>query len=520
MSNKPGNPIKGIFRTELGVLFRLYPVFRRYLKDRRKIKKEKEHKYDPKIEYNGVRAMKAFIDLGPTFIKLGQVLSARPDLLPNEYVASFQKLQDDVPAAGFAFVRPIIERNLGRIEEVFDEFNEDAVSGASLGQVYTAVYKGSKVAVKVNRPFVKDRLKKDLVVLKRLLKLGKNRIDKFLYISLENVINDFSSRIYDELDYNKEKSNMDRIRKNISERERVIIPKVIEELSGQEVLVMEHIDGIKITDFSKLKKMGINTARLAFSLDLMFIRMVLKDDIFHGDPHPGNISVTNEGKLILYDFGMVGVLDEKTREDLIALYVGMISSDVDIIIDALISLNALSPAANRGVIRRSLELSIANLKGINPEESEIRELFAIANDVIFEFPFRLPRALVLYMRMAGLLEGICRGLDPEFKFIRVLRQILYNEGVLNTFYSTQLMKFFSKSVLNIEKGLEVLPLLKRTLEERVEPKLVRRRSRTEISIFLGFSLVALAILYGTFPTYSLILIAVVIALFIGTIARR
>ena len=520
MRSKPDNPVRGVLRSEIRVLLKLYPVFRRYVKDRKRIKREKEHVYDPRIEYNGLRAMNAFVELGPTFIKLGQMLSARPDLLPNEYVSSFQKLQDDVPAADFAHVKPILERNLGELGKTFEEFDQTAVSGASLGQVYTAVYKGRKVAVKVNRPYVKQRLKKDLVVLKRLVKHAKNRVDSFLYISLENVINDFSSRIFDELDYRKEKSNMERIRKNISKRENVIIPEIVEELSGEEVLVMQHVEGVKITDVQELRRRGYDTARLAFSLDLMFIRMVLKDDIFHGDPHPGNISVSADGKLILYDFGMVGTLDENTRENLIALYVGMITSDADVIIDALVSLNALSPAANRGVIRRSIELSIANLKGINPEESEIRELFAIANEVIFEFPFRLPRALVLYMRMASLLEGICRELDRDFRFIRVLRQILYNEGVLNEFYRSQLIKFAAKSIMSIEKGLDALPLIKRALEERDAPLNRKRSVKTEISIFLGFALLSLALFYSYFPFYSLILIPIVLAAFAATVLKK
>lgn len=521
MSENVENPNKGVLRQEIHVIRKLYPVFRRYIKDRNKIKKEKEHQFDPRIEYNGKRAVEAFIELGPTFIKLGQVLSARPDLLPNEYISSFQRLQDDVPPEDFTLVRPLIEKNLGKLEDVFEEFNPEAISGASLGQVYLARVKGKNVAVKVNRPYVSQRIQKDLYVVRRLLRFARGRIDNFLYISLENVIEDFSSRIYDELDYLKEKANMDRIRKNISGREKVIIPAVIEDLTTKEVLVMEYIEGIKITDLKGLKEKGIDTEKLAFHLDLMFIRMILKDDMFHGDPHPGNISVTDDGTIILYDFGMVGRLDGKTRDSLITLYVGLLSSDSDLIIDALLSLNALSPAANRGIIRRSIEVSMAGLRGINPDEREVREIFAIANDVIFEFPFRLPRALVLYMRMSSLLEGICMHLDPNFRFIRVLRQILYNEGVLNTFYTSQLKKFLSQSVISIEKGLEILPLMKRRLEEGNGEVPVQKSSRRiEISIFLGFALVALAFMYRYYEIPSLILMIAAGIGFLATILRK
>ncbi|MCL4314693.1 MAG: AarF/ABC1/UbiB kinase family protein [Candidatus Thermoplasmatota archaeon] len=520
MTENEGNPYRGVLRQEIHVIRRLYPVFRRYVKDRNRIKKEKDHQFDPKIEYNGKRAVEAFIDLGPTFIKLGQVLSARPDLLPNEYIASFQRLQDDVPPEDFKLVKPLLEKNLGKLEDVFEEFDPVAISGASLGQVYLARTRGKRVAVKVNRPNVSERIRKDLYVIRRLLRFARGRIDNFLYISLENVIEDFSSRIYDELDYLKEKSNMDKIRKNISGREKVIIPRVIEDLTTKEVLVMEYIDGIKITDRNRLMEKNIDLQKLAFHLDLMFIRMILKDDLFHGDPHPGNISVTEDGTIILYDFGMVGRLDGKTRDSLITLYVGLLSSDADLIIDALLSLNALSPAANRGIIRRSIEVSMAGLRGINPDEREVREIFAIANDVIFEFPFRLPRALVLYMRMSSLLEGICMHLDPDFRFIRVLRQILYNEGVLNTFYSSQLKKFISQSIISVEKGLELLPLMKRKLEEENGDARTKSSRFVEISIFLGFSLVALAFMYRYYELPSLILMAAAGVGFLIALIRR
>ncbi len=196
-------------------------------------------------ERNGRKAVETFIELGPTFIKLGQILSARPDLLPKEYLKSFERLQDDVPPAPpFEKVKPIIERNIGRIEDVFEEFNTNAISGASLGQVYRAKYRGGvEVAVKVNRPDVEFIIKRDLVVIERLLKLAEGRIENFLYLSLRNVINDFKVRIFDEIDYRKEAENARRIMQNTSGRERVIVPEVFREVSGKEVMVSRFYRG-------------------------------------------------------------------------------------------------------------------------------------------------------------------------------------------------------------------------------------------------------------------------------------
>lgn len=511
---------KGIRRDELRVLLKLYPVFRRYMKDRERAKKDKETSWDPAREQNGNKAVNAFIDLGPTFIKLGQVISARSDLLPREYLRAFETLQDKVPPAPFSETRQIIERNTGKIEDVFDDFDTEAISGASLGQVYKAVYKEKDVAVKVNRPNVENILRRDIVVINRLLKLGKNRIERFLYASIYNVVQDFSSRIYDEIDYIKEKENIVRIGSNLQERgEQVIVPAVIEDISSKEVLVMEYVRGTKITDVEGLKRLGLDLERLSFRVDLLFIRMLLRDDIFHADPHPGNLSVGEDGTIILYDFGMVGNLDNETRYSLLKLYAGLVEMDPDMVIDSLLAMHALSPAANRGIIRRTMELAIAGLTGKKIEDREVREVFDVANDVIFEFPFRLPQSLVLYMRMSSILEGVCKQLDPNFRFIAVLREILYNEGLLDEFYRNQLLEFGKKAIISIEKGLDVLPALKRRLDE-MDSQMPQKTSRkTEVSIFLGFGLVTLAFFYQHFPRISLVLIIADLIAF-GLVLRK
>lgn len=514
------NLFKGIRRAELKVFFKLFPVFRRYLKDRDRAKKDEEGAWSYEREKNGAKALQAFISLGPTFIKLGQVLSARPDLLPKEYLSSFQKLQDEVPAAPFQEVLPTIQRNLGNVDEVFEEFNREAISGASLGQVYYARYKGREVAVKVNRPNIEHVLKRDLIVINRLLRLVRGRVENFLYISVYNVISDFNSRIYDEIDYRKEAENSRRIARNLKGKEDVVVPEVIEEVSGKEVLVLEYRKGIKITDIEALKNADIDLKKLAFRVDLLFMRMLLRDDIFHADPHPGNISVTPDGTIILYDFGMVGNLDKKTRFSLLSLYDGLVNTDPDAIMEALISMGALSPAANRAVMRRSMEMAISSFQGKNPEESEISELFEIANNVIFEFPFRLPRSLVLYMRMSSLLEGVCMSLDPDFKFVKVLRQLLYSEGLLDELYRQQLSEFARKAIVSIEKGLDVLPLLKKKLEDDLNRMPEKRDRKIPASIFLGSVLLGSLIMLPHRPLLSLVVMLADLAGFAYVLLKK
>lgn len=513
--------LKGIRREELRLFLKLFPVFRRYLKDREAAREAGEKEWSYTREARGKKAVEAFISLGPTFVKLGQVLSARPDLLPKEYISAFERLQDDVPAAPFEEVEPIIERNLGKAEEIFDEFSKEAISGASLGQVYLAKYKGKDVAVKINRPNVENTLKRDLAVINRLLKLAKGHVENFLYLSVSNVINDFNSRIFDEIDYRKEAANTNRIRKNILKRDDAIIPRIIDEISGKEILVTEYYGGTKITNVEELKKNEVDLENLAYRIDLLFMRMLLRDDIFHADPHPGNISVTPEGRIILYDFGMVGNLDDQTRFSLLSLYQGLSEYDADSIIDALLSLNALSPAANRGVIRRSIEIAMKGLDGRSAENTEIRDLMEIANGVIFEFPFRLPRPLVLYMRMSSLLEGVCLTLDPNFKFVKVLRQLLYREGLLDELYRKQLQDFARKAIVSIEKGLDVLPLLKRRLEEESQESPTKKESKkVPASIFLGFALLSSVLLINTMPLLSYSMLVLDLAGFAALLIKK
>ena len=500
--------MRGARRSELRVFLKLFPVFRKYLRDRDRAKKEEESKWDFTRERNGKRAVDAFISLGPTFIKLGQVLSARPDLLPKEYLKSFEKLQDEVPPAPFETVEPLLVRTLGNLGEVLDRFDRNAISGASLGQVYRAAYRGREVAIKVNRPGVQDTLRRDLYVINRLLRLVKGRVENFLYVSVTNVINDFNSRIYDEIDYRKEAANIEHIRRNLRGRTGILIPRVIPELSSSDVLTMEYLDGIKITDVEAIRAAGLDMKRLAWRVDLLFMRMLLRNDLFHADPHPGNISVTPQGEIVLYDFGMVGVLDEKTRFSLLSLYSGLVDTDPDAIMDALISMGALSPAANRAIMRKTMEMAIADFHGKSPEESEVRELFEIANNVIFEFPFRLPRSLVLYMRMSSLLEGICLQLDPEFKFVKVLRELLYQEGLLDELYRKQMQDFVRKAIVSVEKGLDALPLLKRRLEEIDQPINNRKDRKVPASIFLGSVLIAAVLVLPRMPVPSVVVMLI------------
>ena len=511
---------KGLFRRELKIFFSLYPAFRKFLKDRKTAKTENGKDWDYRRERNGKSAVEKFIELGPTFVKLGQILSARPDLLPKEYIRSFELLQDSVPPAPFSEVEPIIRKNLGNYKEIFEDFNPESISAASLGQVYRARYKGKDVAVKVNRPNVEFMVKRDIIILDKILHFARGRLENFLYVSLTNILREYRKRIIQELDYLRESSNSKRIAKNIQGREKVIVPAIYDDLTTSQVMVMDYISGTKITDVKSLKEKGINVSKLAYDLDISFIRMLLSDDIFHADPHPGNLSVTDKGEIILYDFGMVGVLDSNTKFYLMSLYDGLTRGDIDQIVDSLIGVKALSPAANRGVIKRSVDLGMSGLSGKRAEESEIRELLEVANDVVFEFPFRLPTSLVLYMRMSSLLEGICLLLDPDFKFVKVLIKLFRDEGLLKELYEKQISMFLEESVRSIEAGVSILPLLRRKLESEEAQVIQPRSGNIPMSIFGGFLVLGGVYEFGKAQLLGIVMITIGIIAGILSMRRK
>ncbi|MDG6899586.1 MAG: AarF/ABC1/UbiB kinase family protein [Nitrososphaerota archaeon] len=504
------------------VVFRLLMVGLRYRSDRKRIRRAKGKIADPeKYRDHGRKAVEAFIELGPAFVKLGQLLSVRPDVLPEPYVEEFARLQDDVPSAPFEQVKPAIESSIGPIEMAFDSFDQSAISGASLGQVYQARYRGAEVVVKVNRPGIGEEVSVDIKVLRRLVPLVGRFIDRGLRTSAESIVDQFSLTIMEEMDYKKEAEHLKAIKRNLRGDRGVIVPEVFSELSSGSILVMKRVTGIKIGDVDALDAAGIDRKRLARKVARVFLSMLLGDEIFHADPHPGNISVTREGKIILYDYGMTGTLDEETRTNLIRFYLALLEGDPDRVVDMMLRLGILDPMANRMVVRRGIELAIADMHGKNVEETEVKALMEVANRTIYQFPFRLPRNLVLYMRMSSILEGVCIKLDPDFRFVRMLGGLLQDEGLVNEAYKRDVIDEIAKLRSGLEAALEVAPLLKSVLEDyksRSIPPGGSGRFLSGALAGLGVSgLVASAFYFGTmlgkagFATSLLLLAAAALA---------
>jgi predicted unusual protein kinase regulating ubiquinone biosynthesis (AarF/ABC1/UbiB family) len=450
------------------VILKLLPIVINFRRDRRKwVKHEGKNIDEQKFRKHAKKALKAFIELGPSYIKLGQWLSSRADLLPLPYLEELSKLQDEVPPADFSKVKPIIESELGKIVNIFESFNTSALSGASLGQVYLAKYANRDVIIKISRPNIEEVIENDIYILKKILPLATKFIDPNLAFSAEGMLSQFIETVYEEMDYRIEADNLITIKRNLAGDNSVIIPSVFLERTSKHVLTMEYIPGIKITDITALDVKSIDRAMLVTRVHRLFFKMLLRHNIFHADPHPGNISVADNGAIILYDFGMVGRLDNKTRLKLIRLYLGMIDKDPARTVNVLLELGTLESTVNRHVVEKAIDLSIQSLYGKEVDKMEVKALTDLANKTMSRFPFRLPKNLALYMRMASIIEGIYQHHKVKIHFVKVLANILEGEGLLREAYIEEARISIQRIGKNIESALNVAPLLQSYLETQL-----------------------------------------------------
>ena len=480
------------------VLVKLLPSILALRKDRKKwVNQEKNQIDSEEFRKNARKVLNTFISLGPVYIKLGQWLSSRADILPQPYLEELSKLQDSVPSAPFDQVKPIIENELGPIKEKFDEIDPDSISGASLGQVYRGSVSGQQIVVKVKRPGIEKIVEKDLKVLKKVLPLALRFVDPNLRYSAKAMLSQFIETIHEEMDYTNESKNLKKIKQDMEENSKVVVPAVYDDFSSKNVLTMEYLPGIKVTNVQALDEKGIDREQLVIDVHKVFFTMLLKHSIFHADPHPGNISVTDDGKLILYDYGMVGRINNETRFKLIRLYLALVEKNPPRVVNAMNDLGMLIPGYNREVIEKGIELSIRAMHGNKPDEMEVQSLMELANQTMSKFPFLLPKNLALYMRMASIIEGIYKTHDVDFKFVKVLKNILEEENLIPRAYVEELKISFENFSKSIDSAIRLGPEMQRMMDEAK----IFMKKRKPMALLSG-SIFASAIFIGSVFLYQ------------------
>ncbi|WP_049890264.1 ABC1 kinase family protein [Natronorubrum sulfidifaciens] len=466
--------------------------------------------------------LESLLTLGPTFIKLGQLLSTRPDILPPSYIEVLASLQDDVPPAEWAGAKAVLEDELGPLEDNFAAFETEAISGASLGQVYRArldaetdsgrdnLDYGRDVAVKIRRPEIEPLVKADLRVIRWSLPILLYFVGESRAFSLENLADEFAKTIREEMDYEREAAMLQEIRDNFDGDDRFVIPDVIESHSGPRVLTMEYIEGTKINDVEELDRKGIDRTQVAEDLQRSYLQMIIDDGVFHADPHPGNLAVTDEGQVVFYDFGMSGRVDEFIQQKIVEFYIAVANQDIDAILDALTEIGTLSPDADRAVMAEVMELAIQDARGEDIEQYRVNQIIGQIEDSIYEFPFRLPKNLALVLRVATVVEGVCVTLDSEFDFIDTATSYLTEQG----YREESIRKYLEESGQQLRRTGESLT--------RIAPKAERtldRLERDDQFIRIGvedsngvFTTLAKRIIYGLLLTMSLFSMGVLYAL--------
>ncbi|NGM68005.1 AarF/ABC1/UbiB kinase family protein [Natronolimnobius sp. AArcel1] len=468
--------------------------------------------------------LESLLTLGPTFIKLGQLLSTRPDVLPPSYIEVLSALQDDVPAADWADAKAVLEDELGPVDERFLEFETEPISGASLGQVYRArvadptapadapdaADRSRDAAVKIRRPGVEELVRTDLQVIHWALPILLYFVDDARAFSLENLADEFSKTIREEMDYEREAEILREIQSNFDGDDRYVIPDVIESHSGPRVLTMEYVGGTKINDVADLEQRGVDRSQVAENLQLAYMQMIIDDGVFHADPHPGNLAVTDDGRIVFYDFGMSGRVDEFVQSKIVDFYIAVANQDIDAILDALIEIGTLSPEADRAVMANVMELAIQDARGEDIEQYRVQQIIGQVEDSIYEFPLRLPKNLALVLRVATVVEGVCVTLDSDFDFIATATDYLVDEG----YREESIRQYLSESGHQVRRSAESLT--------RIAPKTERtldRIDRDDLYVRIGvedskdvFALLAKRLIYGMLLTMSVFSMGVLYAL--------
>jgi predicted unusual protein kinase regulating ubiquinone biosynthesis (AarF/ABC1/UbiB family) len=412
----------------LHILLRLAPLVLAFLVDRRRFivvgrparRSEADHAKRAR------RLTTTLAELGPTFIKLGQVLGIRADIVPEPYLSALATLTDQVPPLAPGVAERVIAEAEGRtVEELFERFDPEPLAAASLGQVHRARYQGQDVVVKVLRPGVDDLVQQDLRISFRVLFSLHVLFPNHHVRAIAAIVSEFATRIAEELDFEEEARHAALLRRNFADDPRVVVPRVVEALTRRQVLVLEFVAGTRVDRLHDRIAAGeVRLDDLIATLSELYVRMMLVDGVFHADPHPGNVLLDDEGRIVFLDFGMVLRVEQETRTRLMKTVLAAVRQDADGVINGFYELGILDPDVDRGTVRDAAKhlLAVAHR-----EDMSARQIQHIVEDVLrtfYQWPLILPSDLVYFGRAAVLVEGLGHAYDAEFNAMAAIRPVV------------------------------------------------------------------------------------------------
>lgn len=451
----------------------------------------------------------ALEELGPTFVKFGQVLSTRPDLVPEDYIKELAKLQDTAPTLPLQDIKKVVRAELGDDpERVYACFDEEPLAAASLAQVHAArLADGSEVIVKVQRPDIRAQIDTDIDILFRLAGLLEQVFDRARTYGVVDIVDEFSLVIREELDYTREGRNTDRLRENMGDVRNVKVPKVHWALTTPKVLTIERIPGTKVSETEQLVAEGHDLKRIAQTLSSAFLEQVFVDGFFHADPHPGNILITPEEEIGLIDVGQVGRLDSESKTGALRLLIAFQHQDTRRFAEEVVALGIAREEVDIPRLTRDLLRILREYYDMPSRNVNIGQILMKTMDVSATHKVRLPTSFAVLGKVLANIDGINRRLDPDFNFTEAAEPYI-TRGARSEFEAKGLITDFYRAAMDLREFVFNLPeqlgeIMRRAVAGtlRIEFKHVGLTELTtrldKVGTRISFSLIVAAIIIGS-----------------------
>ncbi|CUB46206.1 putative protein kinase UbiB [Bacillus cereus] len=360
-------------------------------------------------------------ELGPTFIKMGQIASTRPDLIPADIIYELEQLQDKVSSFSYQEVKQIIEEELDcAIEDIFEEFQETPLAAASIGQVHYGLLKsGERVAIKIQRPNIEKIIKIDLEILQHLAELAELRLEWAARYQIRNIIEEFSKSLQAELNYTIEGQNAEKVAHQFKYHPDICVPKVYWDYTSSKVLTMEYMEGIKLNEFKKLDDQGLNRKVLAERVVQAILHQILIEGFFHGDPHPGNILLLPREVIVFMDFGMVGSLSPELKQHLASLVISMMRQNTRGVIKAITGMGLVPDDVNMKQLTADVDYLKQNYYDVPLSQVSLGKAVHELLNIAYKHHIQIPSDITLLGKTLLTIEGVVEKLDPELSILKV-----------------------------------------------------------------------------------------------------